>query len=107
MHQQLAKPRIYCFSDSPGDFDCIARAMAEDGTILVTVRCSHPEYIYRDLGLRYGFMRPDLHAIYAAHYPQGYELELVSWSAAVRHDGFKAAMKLSNQKSQKLVEANL
>lgn len=90
-------PKIYCFSNVVGGGDGIAIAMAEDGTVLGSHWCSHEFYVPGDLGVTEG-SRPDRHKTYAAHYPEGYEMEFVRSSDVKGHAGLMNAFAL-NQKN--------
>ncbi len=70
------KPKIFAFSNIVGGGDGEALAMAADGTVLGGHWCSHEGFVSHDLGVTPG-SRPDRHADYAKHYPDGYEMEFV------------------------------
>ena len=81
---------IYCADDSvPGFMPCFA--LAEDGTCLGSHMCSTEEFARKDLGdLNH---TPDDRANdYAAHYPDGYQLEFVPASLVETHPGLQRAL---------------
>jgi hypothetical protein len=92
------KPKIYCFSNVVGGGDGIALAVADDGTVLGSHWCSSEYFVPGDLGVVEG-SRPDRHETYAAHYPDGYEMEFVRANDVLTHPGLCAAMK-RNQEAQ-------
>jgi hypothetical protein len=92
------KSKIYVFSAAGGgDGPCYA--MAEDGTVLGSHYCSHEGFARHDLGVTEG-SRPDRHKTYAAHYPDGYEMEFISARYLDAHEGFQAAFKLNQAQAE-------
>lgn len=98
------KPKIYCFSNVVGGGDGPAYAMAQDGSVLGSHWCSHEGYIPMDLGVTEGY-RPDRHETYAAHYPNGYEMEFVRSRDIEAHEGLQAAFKLNAEQAKHEEEA--
>jgi len=94
---KMSKPKIYCFSNVVGGGEGIALALAEDGTVLGSHWCSHEAFVPGNLGVSPG-SRPDRHETYAAHYPDGYEMEFVRAAEVLSHPGLAAAMKLNAEK---------
>lgn len=92
----MSKPKIFCFSNVRGGGDGIAYAMAEDGTVLGSHLCSHEGYVPGDLGVTEG-SRPDRHAGYRTHYPDGYEMVFVPAREVKQHDGLRRAFELNQQ----------
>lgn len=87
-------PKIFAFSNVRGGGDGIAYAMAEDGTLLGSHWCSSEFYVPQDLGVVEG-SRPDRHETYAAHYPDGYEMEFVRAADVLTHPGLTEAFRLN------------
>lgn len=75
------KPIIYCFINGPkGPGDVIVSALAEDGVFVAEHLSSSVDWAKRDIGFLpfFGENTPTRkHDLYAAHYPEGYELEWV------------------------------
>ena len=83
-------PKIFVFSNhgaGPGAF----YAMAEDGTLLGSHYCSGWRYAPADLGAEEG-TRDDRREIYAAHYPDGFEIVLVPPEERDTHPGLLAML---------------
>jgi hypothetical protein len=99
------KPKIYAFSNVRGGGDGIAYAMAEDGTVLGSHWCSHERYVPHDLGVTEG-SRPDRHETYAAHYPDGYEMEFIRSSEVATHAGLDAAWKANQAMGEAAKDAD-
>jgi hypothetical protein len=66
------KPKIYLFVEHSAAWvpDIVARAIAEDGTILAGHICSDEEWAKHELGLT----SERSHDTYRGHYPEGYEV---------------------------------
>lgn len=66
------KPRIFLFVEPTVAWapDVVARAIAEDGTVLAGHICEGEDGAKRDLGLT----SERSHDKYRAHYPDGYEI---------------------------------
>ena len=90
------KPKIFCFSNVVNGGEGMAYAIAEDGTVLGSHFCSNEMYVSHDLGVTDG-SRPDRHAYYAKHYPQGYEMEFVQARSVKSHEGLSRAIRLNEQ----------
>ena len=85
-------PVIYGFNNGgPGGF-MHAVLVAEDGTPLGSHCCSSEAYMPADLGCLEG-TRPDRHETFKEHYPDGYRMEFVGYSAVKEHAGLMAAFK--------------
>jgi len=93
-----SKPKIYAFSNVRGGGEGPAIAIAEDGKVLGSHWCSSEFYVRHDLGVEPG-SRPDRHATYAEHYPDGYEMEFVPASEAGTHFGLQAALAMNAAKA--------
>lgn len=87
-------PKIFCLSNIVGGGDGMAYAMAEDGTVLGSHWCSGEAFVSMDLGVKPGF-RLDRHKDYAAHYPNGYNMEFVPASEVLTHPGLVKACELN------------
>lgn len=74
-------PKIFCFNNTMPParwFECLA--IAEDGTLLASHLCSHPDFLYQDLGV-YEDTSPSKHKeSYQVHYPDGYKMIPTSFS---------------------------
>ena len=83
-------PAIYGFNNggSPGWMRAVL--IAEDGTVLGGHVCSSEVYMPADLGILEG-ARPDRHETFRAHYPDGYRMEFVPYSAVREHPKLSAA----------------
>jgi hypothetical protein len=92
----MTEPKIFAFSSVKGGGDGLAYAMAEDGTVLGSHLCSNELYVPHDLGVVAG-SRPDRHETYAAHYPDGYEMEFVRAKDFESHRGLQAALILNRK----------
>jgi len=77
----VTQPTIFCFINGPkGPGDVLVSALAEDGTFLAEHLSSSVDWAKRDIGFlpMAGQASPTRkHDLYAAHYPDGYELEWV------------------------------
>lgn len=80
------KPKIYIFNNGgkPGWYH--ASALAEDGHFLASHICSDPGFIPHDMGITSNWK----HEYYTKHYPNGWELELVTGNIK-EHKGLMAA----------------
>ncbi len=74
---------------SPGWLSALA--IAEDGTSLAGHICSAEGYVPADLGVLDG-TSPDKHAVYRAHYPDGYRMEFVARADIDGHAGLQAVI---------------
>ncbi len=96
-------PVIYGFNNGGSSGWYSAVLMAEDGTCLGDHACSAECYMPYDLGILEG-TRPDRHETFREHYPDGYQMEFVSFEAAKTHEKLQAAFKL-NEAQAKAAEA--
>ena len=90
-------PVIYGFNNggSSGFFEgCL---MAEDGTDLGGHGCSNEGYMLHDLGILEG-ARPDRHATFREHYPDGYRMAFVPYSEFEKATELHEALKRSDEK---------
>ena len=96
------KPKIFglCNGGSPGWYDALA--MAEDGTVVAQHACSHPGWVRHDLGM--DGESTWKHELYAAHYPDGYELVFVPDAEVLTHPGLTAAY-AANQEQRRVADA--
>ena len=90
-------PTIYGFNNGGGGGFLSACLIAEDGTPLGSHACSSEGYMPADLGILEG-TRPDRHADFQKHYPNGYKMEFVGYEAVPAHAGLNAAFVLNNTK---------
>lgn len=89
-------PKIFVFG--PGD-EGIYYALAQDGTVLGSHLCSDEGFASHDLGVRRD-SRPDRHVEYAAHYPNGYEMEFVPSRTTQSHVALQEAIRLNRQSAE-------
>ena len=89
-------PVIYGFNNggSPGWFSGVL--LAEDGVCLGGHVCSSEGYMPHDLGVLEG-SRPDRHAVFQAHFPDGYRMEFVSHGDVLSHAGITAAIEKNKE----------
>lgn len=83
-------PVIYGFNNggSPGWYSgCL---LAADGEGLGGHICSAEGYMLHDLGIFEG-ARPDRHATFQEHYPDGYRMDFVPSAEVMKHPGLEAA----------------
>lgn len=66
-------PTIYCYVNGRVCDDYALLALAPDGKVLAQHICSGPAFFHHDMGLTSNWK----HDRYAAHYPDGYQLEWV------------------------------
>jgi len=85
-------PVIYGFNNGGESGWMHAVLIAEDGTPLGSHACSSEAYMPADLGCLEG-TRPDRHETFKEHYPSGYRMEFVGYSAVRSHDGLMTAFK--------------
>ena len=85
-------PKIYVFCNGCAPQWHPHVAVAEDGEVLAGHLCSHHGYAAHDMGVVETGWKRDL---YAAHYPNGYEVEYVEVKANAdveKHAGLFAAL---------------
>lgn len=92
-------PVIYGFNNGGGDYFFHGVLMAQDGTELGGHACSHEGYMRSDLGILEG-SRPDRHADFEKHYPDGYRMDFVSYDDVKGHEGLQAGFKLADEKKK-------
>lgn len=90
------KPKIFVFCNS-----CVPEwhsmvAIAEDGTWLAGHICSHHGYAAHDMGINPNGWKRDK---YAAHYPDGFEVEWVPDAHPGKHPGLDEACRLAALKA--------
>ena len=88
----VALPRIYVFCNRHAPQWHSFVALAEDGTVLAGHVCSEHYFAPGDMGIT---EESDKRDAYAAHYPNGYELEYVeatSRADTIAHRGLFAAL---------------
>lgn len=71
------------------------RLVAEDGTLLGGHCCSSEAYMPHDLGVLEG-ARPDRHADFRKHYPDGYRMEFVGIASVDTHEKLIKAIEIAN-----------
>lgn len=86
------KPKVFVFCSSCAPGWHYAVAIAEDGTCLADHLCSHHGYIAHDMGISEEGWKRDL---YAAHYPDGFDVEWVPNPRSGQHAGLDAAYALN------------
>jgi hypothetical protein len=96
--------KIFVFSNVEYGEEGPCFAMAEDGTVLGSHWCGHECFASGDLGVTPG-TRPDRHVTYAAHYPEGYEMEFIPSHEIDGHAGLQAAFKLNQQQAEQETES--
>lgn len=81
--------KIFVFINTRfGDGDVASVAVSEDGRFLASHISSGPTWAKHDMGLTSNWK----HEMYAAAYPEGWELEWVEESAIESHAGLQAAI---------------
>lgn len=99
-------PTIYGFNNGGSNGWYSAVLISEDGTWMGSHVCSHEGYMRHDLGILEG-TRPDRHAGFQKHYPDGYKMEFVSQDAfdnkteAALRIGVLAELANKNEEEQK------
>lgn len=89
-------PSIIGFNNG-GSFKMLeAVLIAEDGTYLGGYCCSHEYYMPMDLGILEE-CRPDRHITFQEHYPNGYQMEFVTYKDVKKHSKLQEAFKLHNK----------
>jgi hypothetical protein len=71
-----------------------AQLVADDGARLGGHVCSSEGFMYGDLGILKG-SRPDRHAEFRDHYPDGYKMDFVPHAEVPTHDRLQKALKVS------------
>lgn len=97
-------PVIYGFNNGGSDGWYPAVAIAQDGTLLGSHICSSEAYMRHDLGVLEG-TRPDRHALYQNHYPDGYRMDFVPGADVLFHTELNAAL-AANKAAQAAAEEN-
>lgn len=89
-------PTIFGFVNggSPGWWNCML--IAEDGHVLGGHICSDPGYAPGDLGVVAGGLGTSRHEQFRAHYPDGYQMEFVSYEDVKKHAKLKQAFALAD-----------
>jgi hypothetical protein len=90
-------PIIYGFNNGGGGDWWHAELLAADGTHLGGHVCSSEGYMPHDLGVLEG-SRPDRHATFLAHYPDGYRMVFVGKDDVRSCAGLVMAFDLNQQK---------
>jgi hypothetical protein len=87
------KPKIYAFNNGgqPGWLDGVA--VAEDGEFLTNHISSDEGWMQVDLGVT--SVEHQKHDIYNAKYPEGWEIEFVSYDKVKDHKGLQKAFELN------------
>lgn len=80
--------KIYAFANSDWNGDLLGIGMAEDGAVLAHHISSSETWLAHDLGA----MSQCKHENYAAHYPDGFEVEYVPATELFCHEGLLAAV---------------
>lgn len=94
-----ATPSIYCFINQRSLENYYVMAMAEDGNVLAGHLSSSEMWARHDIGVTSDWK----HDNYAAHYPDGYELEWVDDPR--KHAGLQAAYALNQELGRKAKES--
>lgn len=94
-------PAIYGFNNggSPGWYTAVL--VADSGHCLGSHLCSEEYFVPRDLGCYEGY-RPDRHAVFREHYPDGYRMVYVPRDQVQTHEG----LDLACRRNQALGEAS-
>lgn len=93
--------KLYLFvnGNSPEWLDCLS--LTDDGHILGNHICSHMGYMMQDLHDR----KDRLEKIKEHFKGEEYEVIILSYDECDKHEGFKEALKLAQNKSQDFEEA--
>ena len=92
-----ALPAIYGLNNGGGPSILHAVAVAEDGTVLGSHRCTHECFMPHDLGVLEG-TRLDRHEnSYQKHYPDGYRMEFVCRDEVPGHKALQKAIALNRE----------
>lgn len=97
----MSAGKVYVFCNTmdcekdTGDWHSMV-AIAEDGVCLAGHICSHHGYAAYDMGIVENGRKRDL---YAAHYPDGFEVVWVPPDAVETHAGLQAAFAASDAKA--------
>lgn len=91
----MSKPKIYAFNNGGSRDWWYALAIAEDGTVLASHVCSHEGFMPHDLGVTSTWK----HDLYNAHYPDGWEIEFVSYDDVATHEGLQKAFSLNTKQT--------
>lgn len=95
-------PVIYGFNNGGSPNWLNGVLLAEDGACLGGHICSHESYMPHDLGVIDG-SRPDRHAMFREHYPDGYRMDFVPAAQVQTHSGLNAAYEL-NQRAKEAAQ---
>jgi ligand-binding sensor protein len=87
----MDKPKIYVFCNSCAPDWHVAHAIAQDGTMLASHVVSSHDFVAHDMGIIEDGWKRDK---YAAHYPNGFEVEWVENARPGNHAGFDEAVRL-------------
>lgn len=96
-------PVIYGFNNGGSRDMWYAQLISEDGAGLGSHLCSSEAYMPADLGCLDG-TRPDRHATFARHYPDGYRMEFVRLSDVKTHAGLNTAVNLNKERQVKIAQ---
>ena len=89
-------PKIYGFNNGDSAMWYHAVLLVEDGHGLGGHICGHEGCMPHDLGILEG-SRPDRHADFQKHYPDGYVMAFVPFDDVRTHDGLQRAFKLNDK----------
>jgi hypothetical protein len=88
--------KVYAFQNFVGGGEGPGIGIAEDGTVLAEHWSSNPYWAEHDLGARSNWK----HELYAAHYPEGFEVEFVPADKVDAHEGLQRALALNTQQAE-------
>lgn len=97
-------PVIYGFNNGGSPVWLSGCLLADDGEVLGGHICSAEGYMPHDLGIIEG-ARPDRHAMFQEHYPDGYRMEFVPGSEVMTHPGLDAAYRRNQEKANANIKA--
>ena len=89
-------PVIFGFNNGGSEGFMRAALIAQDGTELGGHLCSSEAYMPADLGVLEN-TRPDRHNRFKKHYPDGYQMEFVTYEDVPKHAVLLAAFALNTK----------
>lgn len=94
----MSKPKIYVWCNSCAHEWHVFMALSEDGVALAGHVCSDHGFAYHDMGIDEDGWKRD---VYAAHYPDGFEVELIERESVMTHPGLAAALAANKARMEK------
>lgn len=92
---KMGKIFVFINTYAPGNY--ISYAISEDGVILSNHLSSSEEWAKHDMGIT----SPWKHEEYNAHYPQGWEIEFVSYENVASHNELQKAFEIYKKNNPK------